>query len=135
MKVYISGAITGLTQDEYHHNFGRAEALLLDMEHDPVNPIKVPACETEDCHERLELVPAGQSPSKPDGSYLHQYGCYMKHDLIALLECDAILMLPNWQRSRGAQAELEVAQICGMPVAYLDSDYKIYRTWFARTES
>lgn len=130
VKVYISGAISGLTQDEYEHNFGLAEALIMNSEHEPVNPIKVQACEHEDCWERYNEVrglptPGGGGPTKADGTtFLHHYSCYMKHDIAAMLDCDAIVMLPNWITSKGAVAELEVAKICGMKVWYLTADYK-----------
>lgn len=33
-----------------------------------------------------------------------------------LRRCDAIFMLPNWMKSKGAQAELKLAKRIGMPV-------------------
>ena len=116
-KVYISGQITGLTHDEYHSNFGQAEALLLDREIVPVNPLRVKACEAEDC---------GNGDTKPNGEYLHSWECYLKYDIIEMLDCDAILMLPNWHNSKGAAFELDIAAKCGLIVLYLNRDY---RSW------
>ena len=116
-KVYISGQITGLSHDEYHHLFGRAEALLLDHEMIPVNPLRVQACEAEDC---------GLGDTKPNGEYLHSWQCYLKHDIIEMLKCDSIIMLPNWINSEGAKFELDVASRCGLTVAYLNPDF---RSW------
>lgn len=116
MKVYISGAISGLAQAEYSDLFGRAEAALLNEGHDPVNPLKVLACADEECNTSGE--------KKKDGSYLHHYSCYMKHDLLAMLECDAIAMLPNWLTSKGANIEKTVAQVCGMQVMFFDTDLR-----------
>ena len=112
-KVYISGQISGLSQEEYHTNFGLAEAYLESIDHKPVNPLKIMACETEEC--------APSDSKKEDGSYLHDYGCYMKFDILALLDCDAIMMLPNWENSRGAQVELAVAEACGLEIFWYNN--------------
>lgn len=130
MKVYISGPISGLTQEEYHTAFARAEAMLLEMEHEPVNPIKIAACADEDCYERLNdgsdlPIPGGGAPLKEDGvTFLHHYGCYMKYDIIALLECEAIALLPGFENSRGAQVELAVAKACGLKDYLIDHNYE-----------
>lgn len=117
-KVYISGQITGLDHDEYHTNFGRAEALLLDHELIPVNPLKVRACEVEDC---------GNGDTKPNGEYLHSWSCYLRYDIKAMLDCDTIAMLPGWQKSRGAAFELYVAESCGLNVIQISEDYTSWR--------
>lgn len=121
MKVYISGPISGLTEDEYSTNFGRAEAYLLDKGHEPVNPLKVLACVTEDC-QRTDGEPGGQS--KDDGSYLHDWRCYMKHDIISMMDCESILMIPGWCESRGALIELEIARNLEYNLAELGDDYQ-----------
>lgn len=40
----------------------------------------------------------------------------MRADLKALLECEAIVMLPGWQASQGACLEYNVALECGFSV-------------------
>ena len=45
----------------------------------------------------------------------------MRADLRALLDCDAIYMLPGWRESRGATAEHAVAVACGMRI-YTEAD-------------
>jgi hypothetical protein len=122
MKVYISGPITGLTESEYTENFARAEAFVISEGHEAVNPVKVQACVTEDCFKPGDKVGA-QSAVKDDGSYLHSWQCYMKHDLIAMFECDAILMIPGWESSRGAQLELDIATRLDFKVHELNRDY------------
>ena len=44
----------------------------------------------------------------------------MRHDLALLLGCDAIAMLPGWERSRGAWLERLIAEALGLPVWYID---------------
>lgn len=39
----------------------------------------------------------------------------IKRDLKAVLECDAIVLLPGWEKSTGAKAEYEVAKWAGKP--------------------
>jgi hypothetical protein len=116
-KPYISGQISGLSADEYHEAFGKAEALLMNHDLKPVNPLKVVACATEDC--------TLATSRKEDGSYLHSWECYLKHDIQSLImECDSIAMLPNWTNSRGAKFELHVARELGYPIFYISRGYK-----------
>lgn len=41
---------------------------------------------------------------------------YMAHDLAAVCRSDALLALPGWRRSVGAQLEVHVATACGIPL-------------------
>lgn len=115
VKVYISGPISGLEEEEFKTNFGRAEALLLDLGHEPVSPLKVLACADEVC---------GSTRTFSDGSYQHTWKCYMKYDILALLECDAIAFLPGYLGSRGAALEGSVARGLDYPAALVEIDYK-----------
>ena len=88
MKIYISGSITG--DADYIQVFARAEAKLLKKGHEVVNPVAL--------------------------SHNHgkTYQEYMKEDIKALLDCDAIYMIPGWCNSAGATFELDVANMCGI---------------------
>ena len=41
---------------------------------------------------------------------------YLRVDLIDLVMCDAIFMLPGWQQSKGARLERHVAEQLGMAI-------------------
>jgi hypothetical protein len=73
----------------------------------PVNPFDVPPHPACICPEAVSADGAGGG---------HQWGCYLRGDLAALLGCDAILMLPGWESSHGARLELTVASAVGLRV-------------------
>ena len=98
MKVYISGPITGVPNGN-QTAFDQAAAKLLDRGHDPVNP--------HDLH-------AGAADTSWAG--------YMRRDIVALMGCDAVVVLDGWGNSRGARIERELAERLGLWVA--DYSYK-----------
>ena len=93
-KVYISGQITGLDENEYKKLFNEAEDILVAFGYDPVNPIALD--EAEDT----------------TGWTWHDY---MKRDIKLLCGCDYIYLLPNWAKSKGAKVEYMVADILQIP--------------------
>jgi predicted secreted Zn-dependent protease len=40
----------------------------------------------------------------------------MKYDLKVLVDCDVLVLLPNWRKSRGAKLEIHVAKALGIRV-------------------
>lgn len=111
MKVYISGPISTLSEEEFKANFKRASSLVANHEHEPVNPLEVAACEDNSC---------GSTVTFANGEYQHTWQCYVRHDIISLLKCDAICMMPGWLSSRGARVEKYVAENVGMSVLFID---------------
>lgn len=90
-RIYISGPMSGMPE----HNFPtfNAEATRLrGLGYDVVNP--------------AELNP---EPSKS------WHDC-MRTDLIELLSCDTIALLPGWQKSQGAHLEMHVAHRVGIDI-------------------
>ncbi len=86
MKIYISGPITNRPKMNAE-SFEAAEVFLLGKGYEVVNPLKI----------------------HPE----HRGMCwtdYMKADLKALLDCDAIYLLHDWETSRGARIECYVAR-------------------------
>jgi hypothetical protein len=116
VKIYVSGKIAGLSEEEFRDSFGRGCALVMTLGDTPVSPLEVPACLSEDCN--------GVSERLSNSQYLHSWACYLKYDIIAMLECEAIALLPNWPTSKGAKFERYVAEQCGLDVFVIDSDYR-----------
>jgi hypothetical protein len=58
------------------------------------------------------------------------WASYLKRDLPRLIPCDAVCVLPGWQRSRGANLEVDVATRLGMPIyclQWLEKPYLVPR--------
>ncbi len=47
-----------------------------------------------------------------------EYMDYIKKDLIELVNCDAIVLLPGWPQSKGARGELQLAMQLDKPVFF-----------------
>jgi hypothetical protein len=86
--------------------FFDAEKTLVSMGYQVVNP----AHNNGDTLE-LALEDAG-SPESPKRDWLY----YIRRDLPQLLHCDVICLLPNWEISRGATLEFQVAKGIGLPI-------------------
>ena len=105
MKVYISGPITGRSEEQYRAAFGHAAEIIRDTGHEAINPV--------DC----------------SGWGLSWDG-YMQiaRTVLSSGEVDAVLMLKGWEESRGAARERFFASSAGIPVIYQDAgDEKKYR--------
>lgn len=83
-------------------NFSDACEFIESQGHQAINPLDViPQCE-EGCESGLQFS---------DGRYMHSWKCYMKADIIALLDCDAIFVtqVEGVENSRGVMLELSIA--------------------------
>lgn len=94
VKVYISGKISGLPEQEYKERFAQAEASLTAKGYEVTNPLK-------------NGVASGE-----------HWKTQMKADINLLLDCEAIYMLENWEKSEGATLERHIATALGMFVIY-----------------
>lgn len=93
-KVYISGAIAHYDMNERKEAFSRAEEKLMTQGYDPVNPFR---------------------NGLPDEAH---WRAHMRADIALLLTCDYIYMLKDWELSKGAKLELDVASSCGIKVLF-----------------
>lgn len=92
MKVYISGAIKN--DPHYLEKFARVEKHLTKQNLIVINP-----CTLKHDHDK-------------------SYKSYMKEDIKALLDCDAIFMIWGWKESVGAKFEHDTAKMCGIETMY-----------------
>lgn len=108
-RIYISGAISGTKDAEMR--FGDAEEYLhiIYPEAETINP------------QRIAREAAYTAPSLTHKEY-------MKLAKTALDMCDAIFMIPGWQKSRGAMWENGYAIGCGKEVILMDE------SWYQETE-
>lgn len=97
-KCYISGPITGREAVDYLREFWRAARYVENLGYEAVNP--------------CELNHAGHDQT---------WESFMRVDLKALMDCEAIYLLPNWHKSVGAKAEFHIAQVLGMDVVMPDN--------------
>ena len=98
MKIYIAGKITGLPDAEYTALFAAASAHAKHLGHTPLNPVELCA-----------HLPAGSTWEQ-----------YMAICIKAIHnEAEAIWLLSNWTDSRGAQLEVEIGKLKGIPVLSL----------------
>lgn len=48
----------------------------------------------------------------------HSWGYYMRKDIAAMIQCDAIYLLYGWENSKGAKLEKYLAEALGIAVHY-----------------
>lgn len=123
-KVYISGPMSDVENLNFEE-FEKAEVKMKSFGFEVYNPHKFFELETKEFHESLKGLSKNETWIK-----------YMKVDLIKMLkECEFVLALNNWERSRGATLELFIAKSLGMPVIHhetyeeLNVSFKIERIY------
>ena len=96
-RVYLSGPITGLSEEEYTRRFARAEQHYRTAGFEVVNPVKIGEA-------LLALHPEAT------------YEDFMLRDLEALQSCTAIALIAGWDNSLGAQREKAEAERLGLEI-------------------
>lgn len=90
-RIYISGPMTGMPNLNFPA-FHAEAARMKGLGYEVVNPAELntdPEMEWNEC---------------------------MRHDLAALLTCDALALIDGWQKSAGAHLEMHVAHRVGMEI-------------------
>lgn len=106
-RVYIAGPMTGYPAFNFAA-FDNKSAEVRAAGHIPVSPA--------DLDRALGFDPYSESATKAvpiDRDFLR---FAIQRDVDAILQCDAMLLLPGWEKSRGASAERSVATWAGIPV-------------------
>ena len=91
--VYLAGKITGLPKMDVKDKFDQMAHQLIAMGYHVVEPIGV------------------TDNSKP-------WDDAIRYDIKKMLECDEVHLLPDWQQSKGAQLERDIAIRLGIQVVY-----------------
>ncbi len=94
-KIYIAGKVTGLPQQEVVAKFAKAKQEIEGMGFEVVNPIEVVNDFATPWNEAMKLC------------------------IAALLECNAVVLLPCWKSSKGARLEKDSARSFGMELLFL----------------
>jgi hypothetical protein len=95
-RLYIAGKMTGLPDNGYPA-FNEAATALRAAGFHVENPAENP------------MPPCG-------GTWLG----WMRQAIPQLMTCDAVVLLPNWEDSRGARTEYQLAVNVGLPIWPLD---------------
>ena len=93
-KIYISGQIIGQPIEEVTAKFEAAEAMLKAQGYEVVNPLK-------------NGIPANAS-----------WEVHVAMDVLILMGCKAIYLLPDWVFSKGATFEKNLAELTGKTIIY-----------------
>lgn len=91
-RLYLCGPMSGLPDYNYPA-FHAAAALLREIGYKVTNPAE-----------------NGLPPDAP-------WSDHMRADIKAMMDCDAVAVLPEHERSRGAMVEVNLARILGMKAA------------------
>ena len=102
VRVFVSGPMAGRI-DQNRAAFAKRAQELIDLGHEPFDPSDVNPQHEGPCIGR----PVGHDP-------VHRYGCRLRAGITALMHCDAISMLDEWEQSVGAVAERTVAKAIGL---------------------
>lgn len=90
MKIYLSGPMTGLPSFNYPL-FNQQAARLRALGHVVANPAEILGGDTTQTR-----------------------SFYLRKDIQDILLCDAVALLPNWERSKGARLEVSLALELGL---------------------
>ena len=91
--VYLTGKVTGVSGKEVKGKFSQMAYQLMAMGYHVAEPIEI------------------TDTSKP-------WDDVIRTDIKKMLECDEVHLLPDWQDSKAAQLERDIALRLGMQVVY-----------------
>lgn len=109
MKTYLAGRMRGIPL----FNFPAFDAAAAELRKSGIEVISPAELDRESGFDPTNLPNDWDWSSLPEDFALRHAAA---RDLAALLQCDSIHLLPGWQNSVGAQAELAVAKWIGLGV-------------------
>ncbi len=118
MRIYLAGPMRGIPQCNFPA-FLAAEDSIFSLEegHVPVNPARISFA----LWKKKNLIPRDARieemlESIDDLAPSCAVAEYLREDFRHLLRCDAIALLPGWEKSEGANKELTLATWLGLKV-------------------
>jgi hypothetical protein len=108
MKIYIAGPMSGVENFNFPLFF-ETEEKLKELGYEVINPAH------NDGETLEEALAMAGTPDKPNNPWSY----YMRRDLPNVLNVDALCVLPNWRRSKGALLEVHIAKALGLPIYVL----------------
>jgi hypothetical protein len=111
IRYYVAGPMSGHA-DLNRPAFEKARTFI--EERDPKATAIIP-------HE-IPPIEHGDDPCPPTHTAQttggHGAACYLRADLLTLLESDRIYVLRGWETSVGARAEVQTAVVAGVPIEF-----------------
>jgi hypothetical protein len=108
-RVYISGPMTDV--DGFEDAFDRAEEALIKAGFSVINPANI--SQDESILEGVRQLVGGKSA---------EWVAYIFRDLVFILSCNYILLLPGWTESLGAKIEFFFAARLGLKAMFVDME-------------
>lgn len=93
-KCYIAGKIGDLPRQEVYDNFYKGKIEVIALGYAALSPLDLPH------------------------NHNKTWSKYMREDLRAMLECDAVYSLRNWRDSNGATIEVNLALQVGIDIIH-----------------
>ena len=106
MKCYVAGPMTGYPGFNYKA-FDDARDTLRDLGWDVISPADLD-------RQNLDIDFSKMEGTEDLSMYRHVFA---RQDIEALLQVDAVYLLPGWQESTGAMNEARIATMLGVPCA------------------
>ena len=105
--LYLSGKMT--VEPNYREIFEFYEEVFEEEGFEVLNPVRI----SDAVMKELKLTQKEAFKEKYRNLFLIEA-------VKGMLECDIVVMLPNWKTSRGAKVEHEIAELLGMEILYVE---------------
>jgi hypothetical protein len=118
VRVYLAGPMTGYPS----FNFPAFDALARDLR----LVVAAPGVKAYDVVTPSEMEERDYAMASPDGAPDQKWGHYLSRDLRIIADdgIEGIVVLPDWEKSRGARVETFIAFVLGLPIFKPHYDYQ-----------
>ncbi len=120
IRPYISGPMSNYK----NHNFPaffEADGKLREQGYEPINPAAYNVSDVE------SSLATWQEAHAYSIDYPEHWHAYIKADLRLVLQADGVVLLPGWEKSRGACVEVVAAANIDIPIYRLTEEFDVVR--------